>query len=135
MAEKSPATKLLIKPGQRAAVVNPPEGYPAALGPLPDGAQLSASLDGTFDVVLLFVRDQAQLHRELGPAIAATKPGAVLWIGYAKLTSQIKTDLHRDIIAREVQHTGWGPVAMIALDDTWSALRLRPNADVKSRQT
>jgi hypothetical protein len=26
---------------------------------------------------------------------------------------------------------GWGPVSNVALDETWSALRLRPEAEVK----
>lgn len=134
MAEKSPASKLLLKSGQRAAILNAPEGYPAALGALPDGVDLHAALDGTFDNLLLFVRDKAQLHREFGSAIAATAPGGLLWIIYAKQTSKVKSDINRDIIWSETQETGWRPVTQVALDDTWSALRFRPTADVKSRQ-
>ncbi len=133
MAEKSPAHKLLFKPGQRAVIRNAPAGYPAALGALPDGVALGESLDGAFDLVLLFVRDKAQLHREIGPAIAATAPGGLLWIAYAKQTSKVPTDLNRDILWRETQETGWRPVTQVALDETWSALRYRPAADVASR--
>ena len=46
----------------------------------------------------------------------------------------MKTDINRDIIWRETQETGWRPVTQVALDETWSALRFRPTADVKSRQ-
>ena len=133
MPEKSPAEKLLIKPGQRAAVLNAPEGYPAALAVSAD-VDLHTALDGVFDNVLLFVRDKAQLQREAAAVCDAVKPRGILWIGYPKQTSKIKTDINRDIIWKELQETGWESVAIAALDDTWSALRLRPSADVKSRQ-
>ena len=97
-------------------------------------ASISAhALDGAFDNIVLFVRDKAQLLREIGPAIAATAPGGLLWIVYAKQTSNVKSDLNRDIIWHETQETGWRPVTQVALDDTWSALRFRPTADVKPR--
>ena len=134
MPEKSPAEKLLIKPGHRATLLNAPEGYPAALGALPAGVEISDAPNGTFDAVLFFVGDKAQLHREIAAAIAATAPGGLLWIVYAKQTSKVKSDINRDIIWSETQETGWRPVTQVALDDTWSALRFRPNADVKPRQ-
>src|SRR6185369_10940640 len=36
MSESALAKKMKLKPGQRATVVNPPEGYLAELSPLPD---------------------------------------------------------------------------------------------------
>jgi hypothetical protein len=134
MAEKTPAEKLLIRAGQRVAVLNAPAGYPAALGIVPDGVVLRDTRDDISDVVLLFVRDKAHLRGEIASAIAATAPGGLLWIVYAKQASKVVTDVNRDIIWRETQETGWRPVTQVALDDTWSALRFRPVADVKSRQ-
>jgi hypothetical protein len=133
MPDKSPASKLLLKPGQRAAVLNAPEGYPTALD-VPAGVDLHAALDGACDNVLLFVRDKAQLMREVSKAFKAVKTGGIVWICYPKQTSGITSDLNRDIIWRETQATGWRPVTQVALDETWSALRFRPTADVKSRQ-
>ncbi len=134
MPDKTPASKLLLKPGQRAAILNAPDGYPAALD-VPAGVEISDTPNGSFDNVVLFVCDKAQLHREIGAAIAATVLGGLLWIGYPKQTSKIKTDINRDIIWAETQETSWRPVTQVALDETWSALRFRPTADVKSRQS
>jgi hypothetical protein len=54
------------------------------------------------------------------------KPGELLWATYPKGTSKVKTDINRDIIASYVRTIGLVGVAMISIDDTWAALRLRP---------
>lgn len=131
MAEKPLATKLLLKPGQRVAVVNAPEGYVEGMGPLPGGVQISESLQGTYDVVQIFLRDKAAVDRHAPAAIAATNPGGVLWLSYPKKTGAIKTDITRDHGWETVYAAGWRPVTQIALDETWSALRFRPTEDVK----
>jgi len=38
---------------------------------------------------------------------------------------QLGTDLNRDIIGELAPHVGLDPVRQVALDDIWSALRLR----------
>ena len=50
----------------------------------------------------------------------------VLWFAYPKLTSKIKTDIHRDIIRFTAEEFGLTTVAAISINDTWSALRFRP---------
>lgn len=35
------------------------------------------------------------------------------------------TDLNRDILWNLVEPAGWRPVRMVALDETWSAMRFR----------
>ena len=39
--------------------------------------------------------------------------------------SGIKTDINRDIIAKNASGIGFQPVAMFAIDETWAALRLK----------
>lgn len=131
MAEKSLATKLLLKPGQRVAVVNAPEGYVKGLGPLPDGVHVSEAPEGSYDLVQLFVQSKADADRYAQAAIAATKPGGILWVSYPKKSGAIKTDISRDNGWEAFFATGWRPVTQIALDETWSALRFRPTEDVK----
>lgn len=131
MSEKMLATKLLLKPGQRVAVVNAPEGYVASLDTQPDGVQISETLEGEYDVVQIFLRDKAAVERDAPGAMAATKPGGVLWFSYPKKTGAIKTDITRDHGWETAYAAGWRPVTQIALDETWSALRFRPTEDVK----
>ena len=47
---------------------------------------------------------------------------------------QLGTDLHRDSLWEALKPTGWRPVTQVAIDDVWSALRFRPEAEVSRRR-
>jgi hypothetical protein len=132
MGDAALIKKLGIKPGQRAAVVNPPDGYGDRIGP-PQGVEATTDLDGTFDFVQVFAKDRATLDRHLEAAHAALKPGALFWISYPKGSSKVPTDLNRDVFWEALQHLGVRPVTQVSVDDVWSALRFRPFAEVGSR--
>lgn len=118
--------KLLLKPGYRALIVNPPEGFVAFLGELPENVVLDVEqpTGGVYDFVQLFVKDQAALATHGSAALQAVKPDGILWICYPKLTGKIKSDLTRDVLWHLVP--GMRPVAQVSVDDTWSAVRFRP---------
>src|SRR5262249_3529280 len=116
------ARKLLVKPGYRLAVVNPPPGY--SLEGLPEGAQLAEG-DG-LDFVQLFVKDSAELERLGPPTFQRVKPDGLLWVCYPKGGKKAGTDLHRDILWEKMSAYGLTGVSLVAVDDTWSAMRFRP---------
>lgn len=122
--------KLQIKPNHRVLLLGAPEGHAASLEPLPEGATIATAARGTFDVVHLFVRQARDLEKSAPKAIAAVKEGGLLWISYPKKTSGVETDLTRDVGWKVVEDAGWGGVAQVAIDDTWSALRFKPEATV-----
>lgn len=130
MADTSLIKKLGIKPQYRVALLNAPQGYQEQLGPLPAGVELAAAPDGTFDVVHLFVRDKAELDRDVPTAIQAVKPGGLLWISYPKQSSKVATDLNRDVLWDVFPNKDWRPVTQISIDEVWSALRFRPKSEV-----
>ena len=130
MAAKPPPSqkpileKLLLKPGYRAVVLNAPASYQPVLASLPSGVELAVSLDGQFDFIHYFARDQAELQRE-GPRLkAALKPRGLLWVSYPKGRA-LGTNLNRDIAAAMLHELGLQGVAQVAIDDTWSALRFK----------
>lgn len=53
------------------------------------------------------------------------KPAVEFWIDYPKGTTKIHTDIHRDIIAQFSKTIGLQAVAIIAINETWSGLRLK----------
>jgi hypothetical protein len=124
--------KLGIKPGFRVLIMNAPDGYAEQLEPLPPGAEVASKGKGPFDLVYLFAANQAELNRFAPKAVKAVKPLGHLWIAYPKKTSKLNTDLSRDVGWDTVHAAGWTGVAICAVDDTWSALRLRPVEDVGS---
>lgn len=139
MPDTSLAKKLGIKPGQRLLLLHAPEGYRGRLDPLPEGVAVIEAAEEppseVFDAVHLFVGSKADLDRLAPGAIAPLRPGGVLWIGYPKKSAKTGTDITRDegwevIVAAKLR-----PVTQIAIDETWSALRFRPVAEVVSTST
>ena len=56
---------------------------------------------------------------------AALAPQSILWITYPKGTASIKSDINRDSIRAFAAPFGLEAVAICAVDDDWSALRLK----------
>jgi hypothetical protein len=135
MSENPLLKKMKLKPGQRTAIINAPDGYLEALQPLPAEAEVAEQLVGTFDWVQLFVKTQAELEQMLPRVRAALKPTGTLWITFPKGTSKIQTDLTRD--------KGWDALGaldlkwinLISVDETWSAFSLRPYKPGEERQS
>ena len=56
-----------------------------------------------------------------------------MWITYPKKTSGVESDLSREEVWDAMAATGWRPVAQVAIDEVWSALRFRPIEDMHKR--
>lgn len=126
MAGSSLIKKLGLKPGQRALLMNAPDGYRALLGALPEGVELHDQPEGSYDFIQLFIRNKAQLERDAPVAIAALKQDGMFWISYPKQSSKVPTDITRDRGWDVVEQSGLQGVAMVSVDDVWSAMRFRP---------
>lgn len=134
MADSPLTRKLGIKPGHRLLIVNAPEGYREKLVPLPEGVKMYITAEGgTFDFILLFVKSKADVDIHALHAVEALKPGGLLWLAYPKKTSGITTDVSRDEGWDTLKNAHYEGVSLIAIDETWSATRFRPSAEVKSR--
>ena len=121
--------KLQLKAGQRVAILDPPEGYEARLAGELEGVILGEA-EGTPDGVLAFVTSRAATLERAPQAFDLVAEGGLVWLLYPKGGSGIATDLNRDVLWKTLAHSGWRPVRQIALDDTWSAMRFRPEADI-----
>ena len=110
--------KLFIK-GGTVLLVNAPAGYDKVLAGSP--AKVTTRASGTADTVLLFTTDEAQLKSTLPPAVRSMGPTSNLWIAYRKGSKE----LHRDTLGKLGQTFGFTPVSLVAVDDTWSAMRFK----------
>lgn len=130
----SPLTKKLrLLPDHSVAILNAPDGYVDLLSPGPRDMKMQLQAGQTYDAVLLFVKGVEEL-RSMGPsAIGATRPNGLLWIAYPKggKTAGV-TDLpatpswvQRDVLGEVTSVTGYKPVAFVAVDDVWTALRFK----------
>jgi hypothetical protein len=125
MSDKSIAEKLFIKPGYKFLLVNPPDGYLARMGAMPDGIVILNDAETPVEAIQVFVANRQELEQQLPRLKELMAPMGMLWVSYHKGTSRVKTDIHRDTINAFAQSIGLEGVAMISIDDDWSALRLK----------
>jgi hypothetical protein len=104
--------KLQIKPGFKVRVIKKPRGLI-----LPTQAR-SLGL-----ALLIFAENKNNL-------IATLKDKKLLladyfWVAYPKGSSKKYTDLNRDILSAELKKYGLESIRLIAINDTWSAMRFK----------
>lgn len=80
----------------------------------------------SYSFVMIFVKTEADVKAAAKKYISLLEPDPVFWMAYPKKASKnYKAGIHRD--------SGWAPlgeeeyegVAMVSIDDDWSALRFR----------
>lgn len=120
MSDKPVAERLQLKGDRRLAVVGASAALEKAVGASKVRAELAKA-----DVVLLFAADRASLDKNLPKLLKTMPPAAIFWIAYPKLSSSLAADLNRDIIHALAPAHGLDTVSQIAIDDDWSALRLK----------
>jgi Protein of unknown function (DUF3052) len=119
------AKKLALKAGQRFLLLGAPPGYKDALGPLPQGVTLATKAGGKADAVQVFATTKKEMREALAEAKAALNPGGMIWLTYPKGTSKIESDINRDSIREYTLSVGLQTVALVAVDDDWSAIRCK----------
>jgi hypothetical protein len=124
MPGKSIAQKLFIRENYTVLLLNAPKGYKSALGALPKGAQVVTSSTKAADLIQVFARNKAEMDDLLAKAKPCLKEGGLLWATYPK-AGQLDTDLKREVVWECGQQIGMDCVSQIAVDDVWSALRLK----------
>lgn len=125
--------KLRLVDDHHLVVLNAPDGYSALLLPGPRQVDTSVGPVGTYDAVLLFVRNAEELRRLGALAVTAVKPNGLLWLAFPKGGETAgATDLpatpwwvQRDVLGEITGVTGYKPVAFVAVDDTYTAMRFK----------
>lgn len=115
--------KLGLKPGGSLALAGAPEGLAErCFADLPADCTLRSRAAGKPNVVVWFVRSQAQFRRELASKRRFARGGG-LWVAWPKKASEIQTDLARDFIRRALLDDGLVDIKVCAVDQTWSGMR------------
>jgi len=123
------ASKLLIRPANRVLVDGAVPGADAIVGPLPDGATLVD--DHPADVTITFAADEIAFRAVIPRLRDFAKSARAAWIAYPKRSSRASGTISRDVIRTVLEETtDITPVTQVALDETWSALRVRPKDQV-----
>jgi len=122
-SKKSLATRLAIQPAHSVRLMNEPKNAVALIGRLPVGAKLVGR--GDADRVILFASSVKELDKLLPAAFDSTKPDGALWVAYPKTETKL-SDISRQDVHDKLRLEGWKPVAVVSMDDVWTAIRARP---------
>ena len=114
------AKKLHLKPGMRVGVANAPAGF-SLKSP---GVDIAKSLQRDLDLALLFATMQKELKAQWPKLVSSVKQEGAIWVAYPKKSSGIASDLGMGEWDA-TKGSDWNPVAMIAIDDAWSAVRYK----------
>jgi hypothetical protein len=120
MSTKSIAEKLLIKPN--TTIWSSDAAHLERIQPLPEGIRVVDDLDAA-TTALVFAGDAASLRAMLDARRDHLTRPSTLWVAYPKGN---RTDINRDSLWPILGEYGLRPVAQVAVDDVWSALRFRP---------
>lgn len=112
--------KLRYKPGMRVAVTGAPAGFEADLA----RADLVRGRKD-LDIVQAFFTRKSELERALPRLRTSLAPRGILWLCYPKAKA-LGTDLDRDVVRASAGKAGLTAVALVAVDQVWSALRVKP---------
>ena len=116
--------KIGIKQQQRLFFKSAPASFAKDLGPLPDGTELLKAAKPPVDVAVLFVKGRAELEKELMPVAEKIASNGMVWVGWPKKSSGVKTDMTEDVVRAVALPQGLVDVKVCAIDETWSGLKL-----------
>jgi hypothetical protein len=117
------ARKLGIREGGRLLVAGAPEGFDAALGPLPAGVERLGRAGRDLDVVVLFVTRGSELRRRFDGLARALAPAGRLWVAWPKKASAIATDLDFAAVQRVGLDAGLVDNKSASITDDFQGLR------------
>lgn len=126
--------KLQLKEQNDLLIVAAPEEFEAAIESL--GPDLRVSRDWRSPrrrgFVLVFVRSCAEIEALAPRAVQRLEADGLLWFAYPKKSSRrYSCDIGRDDSWGPLGELGFEGVRMIAVDEDWSALRLRETDRIK----
>jgi hypothetical protein len=124
------AKKLHLKPGMRVAVANAPAGF-SLKSP---GVDVAKSLQRDLDLALLFATMQKELKVQWPKLVSSVKQEGAIWVAYPKKSSGIASDMTGMQEWAATKGSDWNPVASIAIDDRWSAVRYKYAPGLEERR-
>ncbi len=120
--------KLNYKAHTRAVLMNVPDALDALITEWKSECEVAEKVLPSDSFVLIFTPNETSFRTSMKEFKKIKSPElAVMWIAYPKGTSKkIKSDINRDSIWKIVREYGFDLNRNVAIDDDWSALRMKP---------
>ena len=118
--------KLKFDESKKSLIINATVEYERLLAGVNFDKAYNPSNSATYDFVQVFATSQMELESIITQVFPGGKYDCLFWICYPKGGGKIKSDIKRETVWKAFEIARLRPVAQIAIDETWSALRGRP---------
>ena len=125
MLEKPALQKMTIRATNTVAFLQAPEGYPGALGELPDPVTILYEPSLSADVTVVFAHSKSDLDTQVTRVKPYVREGTVLWVAFRKGTAKPKPDFNRDDLLAYAHAAGFHNLTLISLDADWAAFKFK----------
>jgi len=115
--------KMKVRSSCVATAINAPSNYPK----VNELNWIVGGVGGLADFVHLFVNSRSQFEALFPQAEAALEKDGLFWVSYPKSNGKKTYDINRNSLRGLLMTAGFHPVSQVALDDEWSALRVKKN--------
>ncbi|APH42979.1 Uncharacterized protein A9P81_3468 [Leptospira interrogans serovar Copenhageni/Icterohaemorrhagiae] len=113
--------KMRLKEGNKLIVFDQEKVHTSS----PIGGVIFTDKISEAEGIHFFADSASSLQSYLLKILKSIREESILWIAYTKKSSGTKTDLDRDHGWELLSKNGYEGVALISLDETWSALRFK----------
>jgi CheY-like chemotaxis protein len=115
--------KLDLKPGTKAALIGPEDGFIELLGDLPEGVELESRITKNTKLVLWFVRASHEIAAAFELACVRMPQGCSIWIIYPKKAGRHRVDFNQNDIRQTGLEAGVVDYKICAVDADWSGMK------------
>lgn len=115
--------KLGIRDGFKIAFSDIPSDVRAELKEAIQNCEMTDGANCRLDLVLLFVRSQAELKKKFDDWAKRLAPAGMLWVSWPKKSSGMACDLGENEIRAIGLRAGLVDVKVCAVNDVWSGLK------------
>lgn len=116
--------KLRLSVDEPALLLNAPEEF-GVLMKKALKTKLHSEPNGQYAYVQVFCYSCEDVAKFAPIAVSSCGHDNLLWMCYPKKSSKIKTDITRDMGWSELEKLGYVGIALVSIDETWSAMRFR----------
>lgn len=117
--------KLRFKEQNPVLLLDAPREFETIAAELP--SRVDRKPKGVYELALAFVKSLAEAERAAGVVKTSLADSGIFWLCYPKGTSKNYrgVDVNRDIAWQALAKLGLEGVAIVAIDDDWSAMRFK----------
>jgi len=127
--------KLQIKPNYIVKVEDAPENASAIFGEIPSDIFFQYNNPLEFNVLINFSTSKEELNTQIKRNLKNINAKTVFWVFYPKKSSRVASDLDLMKTWKDLSVYDLTPCASAAVNETWTALRLKLISEVKASGT